>query len=426
MKNWSQFKTLKSLFMKTFIFLLLILTLGAFDSCQKNHYVSDNPDKVNQSEKTALLIEADNAFGLNLFLTIRNESKEENLLVSPFSVSVALAMAYNGAGTETKAEMEETMKLKGLTKEQINKSYQKLISELQSLDEKVVFEIANSLFYADGFSVKQEFMEVNSTVYDAEIKNLNFASPSAIENINNWVNEKTHGKIEKIIQQLNPLDRMVLLNAIYFFGTWTQKFDEHGTRNLEFVKNDGTNLEVPMMNKLEKLPYLAEQEFKAIKIPYGNGQYTMVVILPGNEFTSREIIGKLTAENWKTWMSDFEITERVDITMPRFKFAFESSLNNALIAMGMQKAFLPETADFSGISEEDLYISEIRHKAYIDVNETGTEAAAVTSVVFAATSMRDEPPVVPFFVNKPFIFAITENSTGAILFLGEVNHPEYN
>ena len=180
------------------------------------------------------------------------------------------------------------------------------------------------------------------------------------ENINNWVNEKTHGKIEKIIQQLNPLDRMVLLNAIYFFGTWTQKFDEHGTRNLEFVKNDGTNLEVPMMNKLEKLPYLAEQEFKAIKIPYGNGQYTMVVILPGNEFTSREIIGKLTAENWKTWMSDFEITERVDITMPRFKFAFESSLNNALIAMGMQKAFLPETADFSGISEEDLYISEDR------------------------------------------------------------------
>ena len=160
-------------------------------------------------------------------------------------------------------------------------------------------------------------MEVNSTVYDAEIKNLNFASPSAIENINNWVNEKTHGKIEKIIQQLNPLDRMVLLNAIYFFGTWTQKFDEHGTRNLEFVKNDGTNLEVPMMNKLEKLPYLAEQEFKAIKIPYGNGQYTMVVILPGNEFTSREIIGKLTAENWKTWMSDFEITERVDITMPQ-------------------------------------------------------------------------------------------------------------
>ncbi len=411
--------------MKIFIYLLSFF-MTVFLSCQKNNYIQEKQEMTTLDEKAASIIEADNAFGLHLFQKIRNEVNDENLMISPLSVSVALAMAYNGAGRETKTEMEKILGLNGLSKEQINASYKKLLTDFNSIDDEVVFEIANALYYSRAFTVKPEFLTINKAIYDAEITSLDFNAPSSVEIINDWVNEKTKGKIDKIIQQLDPLDRMVLLNAIYFFGTWSNEFDENGTHNLEFIKADRATLEVPMMNKMEKLYYKTTGNFRAIKMPYGNGRFNMVVILPNEGNNSKDIINSFSGENWKEWMSGFEITDRVKITMPRFKFAFETSVKDVLILMGMQQAFNPEAADFSDITEEDLYISEIRHKSYIDVNETGTEAAAVTSVVFATTSFRDEPPVVPFFVNKPFIFAITENNTEAILFIGEVNHPEYD
>ena len=412
--------------MKTIILLPLAFILTSISSCQKNDLEPDENKIINLDEKSAQLVEADNAFGIELFQTIRAESDEENLMISPLSVSVALAMAYNGADGETKTEMEEVLKLKGLTKEQINTSYKMLIEALQSLDEEVVFEIANAIFYADGFSVKPDFLSTHQNIYDAEVEALNFNNEASVDIINGWVSEKTKDKIEKIIDQLNPLDRMVLLNAIYFYGTWTNEFDKEGTHNLSFHKNDGTTLEVPMMTKLEKLPYKENTLFKAIKMPYGNGQYNMVILLPVSGNNSQDIIDVLTAANWKSWMGTFEMTDRVQITMPRFKYAFETQLKNVLKIMGMQKAFMPANADFSGISDEDLYISEAIHKSYIDVNETGTEAAAVTGLVFTTTSIGDEPPTVPFYVDRPFVYAITENDTDAILFIGEVNHPEYD
>jgi serine protease inhibitor len=318
------------------------------------------------------------------------------------------------------------LKLNGLTVEEINASYKMLIKALQSLDEDVVFEIANAIFYADGFSVKPGFLSINEDVYDAEVKKLNFSSPAAVEIINNWVAEKTHDKIEKIIEQLDPLDRMVLLNAIYFYGTWTNEFDEDGTHSLPFNKTNGATMEVPMMSKLEKLPYTSNNLFKAIKMPYGNGQYNMVVMLPAGGNNSQNVIDALSSGNWKKWLESFEMTDRVSITMPRFKYAFETQLKEVLKIMRMEKAFMPYVADFSGISDQDLYISEAIHKSYIDVNETGTEAAAVTGLVFTTTSAGNEPPTVPFYVDRPFVYAITENDTGAILFIGEVNHPEYD
>jgi serpin B len=412
--------------MKTIILLLLAFVLTSISSCQKNDLEPDENKIINLNEKSAQLVEADNTFGLELFQKIREESDEENLMISPLSVSVALAMAYNGADSATKTEMENVLKLNGLTVDEINASYKMLINTLQSLDEEVVFEIANAIFYADGFSVKPAFLSVNEDVYDAEVSKLNFSSPAAVGTINGWVAEKTKDKIEKIIEQLDPLDRMVLLNAIYFYGTWTNEFDKEGTHNLQFEKTDGTSLEVPMMSKQEKLPYASNNLFKAIKMPYGNGQYNMVVFLPVGGNNSQDIIDGFSSSNWKNWMKSFEMTDRVQITMPRFKYAFETQLKNVLKIMGMQKAFMPNMADFSGISDENLYISEAIHKSYIDVNETGTEAAAVTGLVFTTTSAGNEPPVVPFFVDRPFVYAITENDTNAILFIGEVNHPEYD
>jgi serine protease inhibitor len=218
---------------------------------------------------------------------------------------------------------------------------------------------------------------------------------------------------------------MVLLNAIYFNGIWTNKFDEKGTHNLSFTKTNGTLLEIPMMKKEEKLDYSTNSLFNAIKMPYGKGQYNMIVMLPVNGKNSQDVINSLSATNWKSWMESFEPKDPVVVTMPRFKFAFETKLNDVLKQMGMNKAFEPYVADFSKISDTDLYISSAVHKSFIDVNENGTEAAAVTSITFTTTSAGNEPPKTYFYVDKPFVFAITEKDTDAILFIGEVNHPEY-
>lgn len=411
--------------MKTLFTIFTVLTFCAFCSCQTDDSNTDENKTINLDEKSAQLIEADNTFGLELFQKIRKESDKENIMISPLSISVAFAMAYNGADKDTKTEMEKAMKLNGLTTEQINNSYKMLIKALQSLDEKVVFELANAIFYADGFTVKPDFLNINKTVYDAEVEKLNFNSQAAVDRINDWVSEKTKDKITKIIENLSPLDRMVLLNAIYFNGIWTNKFDEKGTHNLSFTKSNGTNIEVPIMKKEEKLNYTTNSLFSAIKMPYGNGQYNMVVMLPATGKTSQNLIDALSFSNWKKWMTEFETKDPVVVTMPRFKFAFEIKLNEVLKQMGMNKAYEPLMADFSKISDTDLYISSAVHKSFIDVNENGTEAAAVTSITFTTTSMPVEDPKTYFYVDKPFVFAITEKDTDAILFIGEVNHPEY-
>lgn len=412
--------------MKTFITTFSIMLFFVFCSCQTDDMNTDKNNSLILDKKSAQLIEADNAFGFELFKQIRKESNKENLMISPLSVSVAFAMAYNGADKETKTEMEIAMKLNGLTPEQINQSYKMLIAGLQSLDNDVVFELANAIYYTDGFSVKPDFLNVNKTVYNAEVKKLNFNSPAAVTEINKWVASKTHDKITKIIEKLNPLDRMVLLNAVYFNGIWAKKFDEKGTHNLPFTKVNGTTIEVPTMKKEEKLEYTTNSLFSAIKIPYGKGQYNMMVMLPAQTKNTQDVINSLSSANWKKWATEFEIKDPVVVTMPRFKFEFETSLNKVLTSMGMVKAFQPGIADFSKIATEDLYISSAVHKSYIDVNENGTEAAAVTSITFTTTSIGNEPPKTYFTVDKPFVFAITEKDTGAILFIGEVQLPVYN
>lgn len=411
--------------MKTIFIKTILLALCAFCSCQIDESSVDENKTIQVDEKSAQLIEADNEFGLEIFRKIRENSDDENLMISPLSISVAFAMAYNGADKDTKTEMEKAMKLNGLTTEQINSSYKMLVDALQSLDKDVVLEIANAIFYAEGFSVKPDFLNINNTVYDAEVSKLNFGTPSAVETINDWVTDKTHDKITKIIDQLSPLDRMVLLNAVYFNGIWKTKFDEKGTHNLPFKKINGTSIEVPMMKKEEKLEYSTNSLFSAVKMPYGKGQYNMIVMLPAEGKNSQDVIDALSAANWNNWMKSFEVKDPVVVTMPRFKFAFETKLNNVLAEMGMVKAFQPNIADFSKISDEDLYISSAIHKSFIDVNENGTEAAAVTSITFTTTSAGNEPPKTYFYVDKPFVFAITEKDTNAILFIGEVQKPEY-
>lgn len=407
----------------TFISLLLTIILGA---CQQEN-INNDTNLIKVDEKSAQLINANNEFGLDIFREVRSNSEDENIMISPLSISVALAMTYNGADGETKKEMEEALHVAGLTTDEINASYKMLIGALQSLDEDVVFELANAIYYADFFHVKSDFLNINSTNYDAEVVGLNFKSPTAIEVINNWVADKTHDKIMKIIEKLDDNDRMVLLNAVYFNGIWSKKFDEDGTKMRNFIKSDGTNIDIPMMNKEDALDYESNELFKAIRLPYGTGQYNMVVMLPIERKNSHDIIDQLSSENWENWNKTFKKEEHIVVTMPRFKFAFESELKSALKKMGMSQAFDPLASDLSGISDDaDLYISSVLHKSYIDVNENGTEAAAVTAVIIGTTSIGVGEQKIYFTVDKPFVFAITEKDTGAILFIGEVQNPVYD
>lgn len=407
--------------MTTILILVMVLF---FTSCEKTEI--DPQKKITVTEKSAKLIEADNAFGLELFREIAESEKQaDNLMVSPLSVSLALAMTYNGAQGDTKTAMEKTLKLYGLTPDEINQTYQKLIQELKSVDKDVIFEIADAIFYRKGFSVEDNFISLNKTYYNADVTPLDFSSPNAVKTINDWVADKTHDKIPTIINQITPQQVMILLNAIYFNGLWTNKFDKNGTHNLPFNLEPGGSIEVPMMKQENKIDYTTNSLFSAIRLPYGTGQYSMVVLLPGQNKSGDDILNQLTLSNWKEWMDDFELRDHVVVTMPRFKFAYEADLNKVLSGMGMEIAFKPSQANFKGISnQQDLYIDKVKHKTYIDVNESGTEAAAVTAVIVGVTSF-DPTPKIYFTVDKPFLFAITEKDTGAILFIGVVAKPEY-
>ena len=412
--------------MKISLLFTSVLFLIVF-SCKKADPTPSPEDPATLLAKSAELIDADNSFGLDLFkLVIADAKKNTNTSVSPLSVSLALAMTYNGASGETKTEMENAMRVSGITPAQINHSHQSLVTALKSSDPDVALEIANAIYYQKGFAIESNFVNINHKYYDAEVNSLNFGVPEeALKIVNGWVALKTHDKIPVILEQIDGGVTMILLNAVYFNGIWKSKFNEKETHNLQFTLSDGTFKETPMMQQESSLEYASNELFSAVNLPYGNGQFQMTVILPNLKKTSKDVISELNTENWSLWMKSFKTENQIVVTMPRFKFSWDSELNKMLDQMGMKQAFVPGLANFDEISKEgQLYISSVIHKTYIDVNESGTEAAAVTAVMIS-TGESGPDYRKHFVVDRPFLFAITEKTTGAILFIGEITNPEY-
>ena len=362
--------------------------------------------------------EADNRFGLKLFRALSEDERDANLFISPLSVSMALGMTLNGADGETYAAMQKTLELAGLSEEEINTSYQGLIELLTNLDRKVVFEIANSVWYRQGFAVEPPFVDASETYFDAAIREMDFNSPAAVQAINGWVEEETHGKIDQIINEIDPGIVMFLINAIYFKGTWTYEFDESDTRDDAFTQHDGTDVQVPMMRQEADLPYFETEAFQAVDLPYGDSLFSMTVLLPREGHDVDDLAAELEPEQWNEWMGRFA-TREVDLRLPRFKLEYEKELNDVLTTLGMGVAFARGLADFTRINRDGgLNIDYVKHKTFVEVNEEGTEAAAVTVVAIELTSA----PVTPaMHVNRPFVFAIRERHSGTILFIGKVN-----
>ena len=412
--------------MKRIAFISLIT--GFILSGQSCDRFSDNPEPktMDLTKKSLELIESDNGFGLEFFKEVLTGDTSPNIMVSPLSVALALGMTYNGASGTTKDAMKETLKLGGLSDQEINESYKSIMDQLVRLDPKVILNIANSIWYKLNFPVQNEFINLNSQYYYAEVNELDFSLPEAKDIINGWVDEKTDGLIPEIIDNISPDVVMYLINAIYFKGVWKYEFDPEKTSERDFYLEDSRSMKVDMMEMEEEVLYTSNDIFQAVSLPYGDGQFNMFIMLPAAQKTTADIVAELNNDNWDSWIGSLQ-TEQVVVKLPKFKFDFFRLLNDDLTGMGMGIAFDPDNADFSGINpERDLYISRVLHKTFIDVNEEGTEAAAVTAVEISETSYNPDEPVIRYFIaDHPFLFAIRENSSGTILFMGRVGQPKY-
>lgn len=365
--------------------------------------------------------EAHTDFGLSVFREINESAKSgENLFISPLSIATALTMTTNGARGQTQAEMMSTLKIGAMDLPTANTAYKRLLEILPALDENVQLQIANSIWYRQGFPVKQPFLDVNALYFQSQINGADFSDPATVNLINTWVGDQTNGLINSIVDQIPPEVIMYLINAIYFKGEWTRPFDPERTSPADFTLADGTKVTTDMMSYGETtLPFFQNETLMMADLPYGDSVFTMTVLLPKEGYQVNDLIDELTLPNWQVWTSQLQDT-KLQYAMPKFKFAYKQELKSLLKQLGMELAFTAGQADFTNIADAELYIDSVLHKAFVEVNEEGTEAAAVTSVSVGVTSVPNYPYVI---LNRPFVFAIRENQTNEILFLGKVADP---
>jgi serpin B len=369
------------------------------------------------------LVAADNRFAFKLFREVNTqEDAGANVFISPLSVGMALGMAYNGAAGATRDSMQRTLELSGMSLDEVNESYQSLIALLRDLDPQVAFTLANSIWYREGIAVVPAFIELNRRYFDAEVRALDFADPASAAVINGWVDSTTRGKIEEIVAPpIDPQTMMFLINAIYFKGDWTCQFDRDRTRPAPFTLPDGSQTTVSMMSHGAEIPLRAHEDgtHTVVDLWYGGRAYSITIVVPRDPARIDELARSVTQEQWDAWVGALD-SASIQVSLPKFTLEYDVTLNGVLAALGMGIAFSASDADFTNLytGPNQAYISNVKHKTFVDVNEEGTEAAAATSVEVGVVSA---PPWI--VVDRPFIFAIRENYSGTILFLGKIVSP---
>ena len=374
------------------------------------------------------LVRANTAFGFKLLNELRKTEQDNNTLVSPFSVSVALAMVRNGARDETEQAMINALQLQALDPQSLNANYVYLQRALQAPESKVTLSIANSLWGAAGIVFDPGFLDRNGQFLDTEISTLDFTEPDNVSTINQSVSDSTDGRISNIIEAIAPSTVICLISGIYFKGDWQEEFDTSRTVDKPFYLSNDEIKQVPMMHKTDWYPYYAGEHFQAMSLPYGDGQMGMYIFLPNRDTDLNAFLGHLGTENWEGWMSQFS-SEEVALIIPKFKLIYSVELTSALRQLGMGIAFDGANADFSRmrVSPVPVFISYLNHHAVVEVNEEGTEAATGTFVFFDEEVVLEEAavfiPPIPFIVDRPFFFAIRDNQTETVLFMGVVVDP---
>jgi serine protease inhibitor len=392
-----------------------------FQNSQKLRDSRTMAQSPNQSVDSRL-VEANTKFGFKLFQEVLKQDSNKNVFVSPTSIAIALSMTYNGASGETQQAMAKALELQGMSLPDINQANEALKATLEKADPDVQLAIANSLWAKQGIPFKPEFLQSNQQFYKAKVTELNFSSPDATKTINGWVKENTRGKIDRIINQIQPNDVLFLINAVYFKGNWSKQFDKSQTTERPFYLSNGTQKQHPMMSQSGKYRYYENERLQVVSLPYGKGRLSFYVFLPKKNTNLKTFEQQLSLENWQQWMNQFQMRSG-SIQLPRFKFDYDIQLNNALKALGMETAFSNQ-ANFSNMTSASVAIDEVKHKTFVEVNEEGTEAAAATSVGMVLTSapMPQEP--FQMVVDRPFFCAIQDNQTGTILFMGSIQEPK--
>jgi len=357
-----------------------------------------------------------NILGLKLLAELHKKDPAKNTFISPYSISSTLGIALNGAQGNTAKEIHDVMQLKYHDLEDSNFGHEGLHRRLSSDNLK----IANSLWMKKGVDFKDTFITDVVKTFGAKAESLKFDDPASLELINNWVKDNTGGKIDKLLDRISPDNILFMANAVYFKADWKTKFDKADSYEGDFgsVKGNRANF----MKREGEIKFIRKEGFTAASLPYADDKTSMLVIVPNADSSLDELLKTLTPENWARWSGEFEPKHNVRVVLPRLKLEYDAELSEPLKALGIKEAFAAK-ADFKGMTDGQCFISGFKHKTLVEVNEEGTEAAAVTSVRMAAGSAAPKR-FYNLVADKPFFYAICDDTTGAILFMGTMNNPK--
>ncbi len=413
--------------MKNLLSYLLLLSLIIFTGCSdiinsNNNNKDDEVLKYSLDEIPAKLINSNNNFSMNLFKSVNAEDQAKNVFLSPVSASFSLGMTMNGADGNTYEEMKNTLGFSDLSLEEINATYGALIEELYNVTDGVEFNLANSIWYSNQFSIQDEFRQLNENYFNAKVEELDFGNAeNTLNTINGWVEDQTENRIKDLIKELDPNACMFLINAIYFKADWKYQFDEESTQESPFLISDDEAVSCEMMNIKSNFKFQQANDYDAVELPYGNENYAMLLVMPKtepiNDFV--DIINSAVVNDIIANLGE----DSVNVALPKMEIEYEKKLNDVLKSMGIVDGFDANVADFSKMFNEmdgGIWIEKVKQKSFLKINEEGTEAAAATSTQMNYESVSDE---VYLTFNRPFIFFIMEKRTNTILFCGKIMNP---
>ena len=368
------------------------------------------------------LASANTAFAFDLLKQITREQPGTNVFISPFSVSSVLQMVGNGAASETRAEMQRVLKTAGLPAGTLNAACKDLNQSLNS-QPGVILNLANAIWYKVGLHLKSGFVSVNKQFFQAELAGVDFTKPESAQTINHWADTSTRGKIKEVVQwPFDPAIRVILANAIYFKGKWDRPFDGRTEDDPFYVLPGGKPKQVPTMWQHGHFNYQQGDGFQVVRLPYAGKRLQMFLFLPDTNSTPEKLLADLNADTWQNKILPRFHDEQGLLGLPRFKLDYDVTLNDPLKAMGMRQAFA-QNADFSAMADEPLFVSEVKQKSFVVVNEEGTEAAAVTTVKMTLSAMPAPKKMFEMIVDRPFLFVIADDQSKSILFMGVIYDP---
>ncbi len=395
------------------------LSVGMLTSCSEDEPVAPNikynPGTVKLTAAQQAQVENSNEFAWKFFKEV-SKGEQEDVFVSPLSVTYALGMLSNGAVGDTQKEILEGLEFRSGKVDDVNSLCHQLMIESPKLDKSTQLSMANAVVVNKKIQLQPTFQSVVKKQYDALVASKDFGSPATLSFINQWASDHTQGMVPKILERINPDGVSYLLNALYFKGIWYRQFDKKHTKKEAFTKADGTKSQVQMMHQKEQFLIGENEMYQTVVLPYGNGSYEMIVVLPRE---GKKLSDVLVAMNGKQWKDNLKNTysSEVDLKLPRFTSVYNRELNDVLKLLGMNAMFDPSKANLTKMSAVSSFVSMVLQKAKIEVDEEGSKAAAVTVVETLTTAAPPSRPIM-FHANRPFMYAIAEHSTGTIFFMG--------